>query len=66
MRTTTRTTSRNCAGQLGAAIVQQKKHDALRALELLREQAFEKAPPMPELQLTSAFSKDMDDAGLAL
>ncbi|MER9655821.1 TfuA-like protein [Mesorhizobium sp. M0152] len=52
--------------ELGAAFVQQKKQDALRALELLREQAFEKAHPMPELQLTSAFSKDMDDTGLAL
>ncbi|KRB26793.1 hypothetical protein ASD99_27670 [Mesorhizobium sp. Root695] len=52
--------------ELGAAFVQQKKQDALLALELLREQAFEKAHPLPELQLTSAFSKDMDDAGLAL
>ncbi|SFP22294.1 hypothetical protein SAMN03159463_03806 [Mesorhizobium sp. NFR06] len=52
--------------ELGAAFVQQKKQDALRALELLREQAFEKAHPMPQLQLTAAFSKDVDDAGLAL
>jgi len=50
---------------LGAAFVQQKRLDALQALELLRDGIFT-APAPPAFKLTAAFVKDLGDAGLSI
>ena len=50
---------------LSAAFVQQKRRDALQALELLRDEVFT-APAPPDFKLTAAFAKDLGDAGLSI
>jgi hypothetical protein len=54
-----------CFQMLSSQPVQQKKSDALEALRVLRAEVFAVEPPS-EFKLTAAFSKDLDDAGLAL
>ena len=55
----------HCCQMLSGQFVQQKKRDALEALRILRAEVFTGEPPS-EFKLTAAFSKDLDDAGLAL
>ena len=50
---------------LSACFVQQKRRDALQALELLRDEIFT-APRPPDFKLTAAFAKDLGDAGLSI
>ena len=51
---------------LAAAFVQQKKQDARDALRLLHHGLFKEPAPLPDFQLTAAFLKDLDEAGLEI
>ncbi|RWQ38391.1 MAG: TfuA domain-containing protein [Mesorhizobium sp.] len=51
---------------LAAAFVQQKKQDARDALRLLDHGLFKEPAPLPDFQLTVAFFKDLDEAGLEI
>ncbi|RUU28673.1 TfuA domain-containing protein [Mesorhizobium sp. M6A.T.Ca.TU.002.02.2.1] len=51
---------------LAAAFVQQKKQDARDALRLLDRGLFKEPAPLPDFQLTAAFFKDLDEAGLEI
>jgi hypothetical protein len=55
----------HCLQMLSGQFVQQKRRDALEALRVLKAEVFA-VEPLPEFKLTVAFSKDLDDAGLAL
>ena len=54
-----------CFQMLTSQFVQQKKSDAVAALELLRDEAFTAQAP-PDFKLTAAFAKDLEEAGLAI
>lgn len=54
------------AAKLRRHFVQRKKLDALAALGMLRDGAFDPAPPVPELPMTAAFSLDLYHARIEL
>jgi hypothetical protein len=56
---------RNYDAILAAAFVHQKKLDALQGLRLLRDEDY-RSVPLTNLPMTSAFTRDLDDAGLAI
>ena len=55
-----------CRATLAAAFIQQKKKDALAALQLLRNEAYAARPALKTFSLTVAFARDLEDAGLSL
>jgi hypothetical protein len=55
-----------CREILDSALLQQKKQDALEALRFLRRDAFPPPHALPNLTLTAAFVRDVEDAGLTL
>jgi hypothetical protein len=55
-----------CRATLAAALIQQKKKDALAALLLLRNEAYAAHPALKTFSLTVAFARDLEDAGLTL
>jgi len=53
-----------CRSRLSSVFVEQKGRDALAALRLLRTDAVLPSPALPDLSLTAAFVRDLEDAGL--
>jgi len=54
-----------CYQMLSGQFVQQKRRDAIAALHIMQDQAFPGAS-LPEFQLTAAFQKDLEEAGLSI